>query len=133
MDRQSPVASAAICSSKQRLERACIGTVGSLKEEKSPMLQILKERMMDDMNPLMGEIELFPYERIPEGWMSCEGQTLLIGDYETPFHLLGTTFGGDGKTNFCLPDLRKSSPMQSVGIQFCIAVNGIYPSGPVTD
>jgi len=54
----------------------------------------------------IGEIRLFPYNRIPSDWQPCNGQLLQIQQYQALFSLLSTTFGGDGKTTFALPDLR---------------------------
>ena len=54
----------------------------------------------------LGEIRLFPYNRIPKGWQACEGQTLAISQNAALFSLLGTSYGGDGKNTFMLPDLR---------------------------
>lgn len=54
----------------------------------------------------VGEIRLFPYYFVPKGWARCEGQLLPISQNTALFSLLGTTYGGDGKTNFALPDLR---------------------------
>ena len=47
----------------------------------------------------------------PAGWMFCEGQLLPISENETLFNLIGTTYGGDGQTNFALPDLRGRVPV----------------------
>lgn len=80
------------------------------------------------MDPFLGDIELFAFDFAPKGWMFCEGQTLNIATNQALFTLLGTTFGGNGTTTFCLPDLRNSLPMQSMGMHYCIAVQGIYPS-----
>jgi microcystin-dependent protein len=79
------------------------------------------------MEPLLGQITLFPYNFVPKGWMSCAGQLLPINQNQALFSLLGTTFGGDGRTTFALPNLQtKDKDMQ--GLQYCIAINGIYPS-----
>jgi microcystin-dependent protein len=48
----------------------------------------------------------------PRGWALCEGQTLPISSYTALFSILGTTYGGDGRTTFMLPDLRGRSPIQ---------------------
>ncbi len=78
------------------------------------------------MDPLIGQIELFPYQFIPVGWMFCEGQMLLINEYMTLYSLIGVQFGGDGRTNFALPDLRGKEPVANT--RYCIAVTGAYPS-----
>lgn len=49
----------------------------------------------------------------PVGWLLCQGQTVLISDYETLFNLIGTTYGGNGVTTFALPDLRGRAPINS--------------------
>jgi microcystin-dependent protein len=53
-----------------------------------------------------GEIRLMSGNYAPEGWMFCEGQALSIKEHASLYSLLGTTYGGDGRTNFRLPDLR---------------------------
>jgi microcystin-dependent protein len=59
-----------------------------------------------------GEIRLFPYATvIPAGWLPCEGQILTISSNQALFALLGTNYGGDGKTTFALPDLRGRTPV----------------------
>lgn len=54
----------------------------------------------------MGAIGLFAFGFVPKGWLACAGQLLPMTQYNALFSLLGTTYGGDGKTNFALPDLR---------------------------
>jgi microcystin-dependent protein len=56
----------------------------------------------------VGEIRIFPYQRnrIPSGWLPCDGTLLNIQGYSALYSLLGTAFGGDGRTTFALPDLR---------------------------
>jgi microcystin-dependent protein len=56
--------------------------------------------------PFIGEIRLFPYDFAPRGWAFCHGQLLSIAQNTTLFALLGTTYGGDGRSTFALPDLR---------------------------
>lgn len=57
-------------------------------------------------NPYLGEISLVGWNFPARGWALCEGQLLAIAQYTALFSLLGTTFGGDGRTTFGLPDLR---------------------------
>ncbi len=78
------------------------------------------------MDPFLGDIGLFSFDFPPASWMACEGQTLQIAAYQGLFTLLGTTFGGNGTTTFCLPDLRSAA--QLPGMHYCIAVQGIYPN-----
>lgn len=54
----------------------------------------------------VGEIRMFAGDYAPENWAPCDGRTLQISEYEALYSLLSTTYGGDGRTNFNLPDLR---------------------------
>ena len=54
----------------------------------------------------IGTIQTFAFNRIPEGWMACDGRVLHINDFRELYDVIGNTFGGDGKTQFVLPDLR---------------------------
>jgi microcystin-dependent protein len=55
--------------------------------------------------PFIGEVRLYPYGRIPSGWAACQGQTLAINQNQALFSILGITYGGNGSTTFCLPNL----------------------------
>jgi microcystin-dependent protein len=59
----------------------------------------------------VGEIRMFAGNYAPEGWAFCDGSTLPINGYEALYSLIGTTYGGDGQTNFKLPDLRGRIPV----------------------
>jgi microcystin-dependent protein len=61
------------------------------------------------MEPFIGQIQPFGFNFAPRGWAKCEGQLLSISQYSALFSLLGTTYGGDGRTTFGLPDLRSRS------------------------
>ena len=61
------------------------------------------------MEPFLGQIQPFGFNFAPRGWALCEGQVLQISSNTALFSLLGTTFGGDGRTSFGLPDLRGRS------------------------
>lgn len=61
------------------------------------------------MDPFLGQIQPFGFSFAPRGWAKCDGQLLPIASYSALFSLLGTTFGGDGRTSFGLPDLRGRS------------------------
>jgi microcystin-dependent protein len=81
------------------------------------------------MEPFVAEIRLFPYNLAPVDWAACDGALLPIVQYTALFSLNGTLFGGDGQTNFALPNLTPSPPLapgQSQGGYF-IALNGVYP------
>ena len=55
------------------------------------------------MEPLLGQIQAFAFNFAPRGWMMCQGQQLPIEQNQSLFALLGTTYGGDGRTTFALP------------------------------
>jgi microcystin-dependent protein len=63
------------------------------------------------MDPFVAEIRIFPFNFAPKGWAWCNGQLLPISQNTALFSLLGTTYGGDGKSNFALPDLEGRAPM----------------------
>jgi microcystin-dependent protein len=63
------------------------------------------------MEPFLGEIRLFAGTFAPRGWAFCNGQLLSASQYEALFSLLGTTYGGDGRTTFGLPDMRGRLPI----------------------
>ena len=62
-------------------------------------------------SPFVGEIKIFAGNYAPVGWMFCEGQTLPIVTNQYLFSVIGTTYGGNGTTNFALPDLRGAVPV----------------------
>ncbi|WP_163938554.1 phage tail protein [Paraferrimonas sp. SM1919] len=62
-------------------------------------------------NPFIGEIQLLPYTFTPRFWMSCDGQLLPIEQFTTLFALIGTIYGGNGRTTFGLPNLNGRVPM----------------------
>ena len=84
------------------------------------------------MNPnqYLGEIRAFGFNFAPEGWAQCNGQLMSIAQTTALFSLLGTTYGGDGRTTFALPDLRTSGIPAGPGITvpYCIALRGNFPS-----
>jgi microcystin-dependent protein len=62
-------------------------------------------------SPFVAEIRMFACNFAPTGWAFCDGQLMPISQNTALFSLLGTTYGGDGKSTFALPDLQGSSPM----------------------
>ncbi|WP_114592016.1 phage tail protein [Euzebya pacifica] len=62
-------------------------------------------------NPYLGDLMLFGGNFAPRGWMDCNGQLLAISSNTALFSLLGTIYGGDGRTTFALPDLRGRLPI----------------------
>ena len=77
------------------------------------------------MDNFLGEISLLPYGFTPVGWEICDGRKLSINQYQALYSLLGMKFGGDGTSNFALPDLRGKAPVPNMA--YYIALNGIYP------
>ena len=63
--------------------------------------------------PFIGEIRMVGFNFAPRGWAFCDGQLLPINQNTALFSILGTTYGGDGKTNFALPDLRGRLPVHA--------------------
>jgi microcystin-dependent protein len=64
-------------------------------------------------SPFVAEIRIFPFNFAPKGWAMCNGQILPLSQNTALFSLLGTTYGGDGKSTFALPNLQGISPMQA--------------------
>src|SRR4051812_28376400 len=63
--------------------------------------------------PFLSEVRLMSFGYAPQGWAQCNGQLLPINQNQALFSLLGTTFGGDGRVNFALPDLRGRTPIHT--------------------
>ena len=79
-------------------------------------------------DPFLGEIETFAFNFCPKGWASLNGQLLPINTNTALFALLGTTYGGDGKTTFALPTAKPIFTATGASLQQCIALQGIFPS-----
>ncbi|TPK59845.1 MULTISPECIES: tail fiber protein [unclassified Mesorhizobium] len=62
-------------------------------------------------DPFVAEIRIFPFNFAPKGWAWCDGQLLPLSQNTALFSLLGTTYGGNGQSNFALPDLQGGAPM----------------------
>jgi microcystin-dependent protein len=62
-------------------------------------------------DPFVAEIRIFPFNFAPKGWAWCDGQLMPLSQNTALFSLLGTTYGGDGKSTFALPDLQGNAPM----------------------
>lgn len=73
---------------------------------------------------LLGSLLLLPYDFTPEDFDECAGQLLPIKE-DALFKLIGTQFGGNGKTDFALPDLRPHFPI--AGVKYYIATKGVSP------
>src|ERR1700733_6853214 len=65
--------------------------------------------------PFLAQIDIFAFNFAPRGYAQCNGQLLPINQNQALFSLLGTTFGGDGRVNFGLPDLRSRVPISFNG------------------
>jgi len=78
------------------------------------------------IEPFIGQIALFGFNFCPRGWAEPNGRLLPISQNSALFSLLGTTYGGDGRTTFALPKLPKSKGNK--GLRYCIALIGIFPS-----
>lgn len=77
------------------------------------------------MDYLLGQILLLPYDFSPRYFALCAGQLIPISQNQALYALLGTKFGGDGRVNFQLPDLRGAEPIP--GMAYYIALDGIFP------
>lgn len=78
------------------------------------------------MDPILAQIILWPGLWVPAGWLPCDGRLLPINEYTALYSLIGNIYGGDGRTNFGLPDLRGRVPV-STGIN--ITTGTQYPIG----
>jgi microcystin-dependent protein len=74
-----------------------------------PSRNLATDSMVRGDSPFIGEIMWVPYNFAPRNWAFCDGQLLQISQYSALFSLLGTTYGGDGRTTFALPDARGRS------------------------
>src|SRR5262245_44635505 len=70
-----------------------------------------RESLMSE--PFLSEIRVMSFGFAPKGWAMCDGQLLPINQNQALFALLGTTFGGDGRVNFALPNLQGCTPMHA--------------------
>jgi len=82
--------------------------------------------------PFIAEISMFGGNFAPRNWAFCEGQLLAISTNTALFSLIGTTYGGDGRTTFALPDLRAAEKQlqgkDGRGPRYIIALYGMFPS-----
>jgi len=77
--------------------------------------------------PFLSEIRIMSFDFAPKGWALCNGQLLPINQNQALFSLLGTTFGGDGRVNFALPDQRGRTPIH-VGSGHTLGERGGEPA-----
>jgi len=86
--------------------------------------------------PFLAEVKLFSFNFPPKGWALCNGQLLPINQNQALFALLGTMYGGNGQTNFALPNLNGTNSIsnsaqpwgKNSGGYYCIALQGVFPS-----
>jgi microcystin-dependent protein len=79
-------------------------------------------------NPFLGEVETFAFGFCPVGWTTLNGELLPISQNQALFALLGTTYGGDGRTTFALPTAKPIFTATGAVLLQCIALQGIFPS-----
>ncbi len=75
------------------------------------------------MDPFLGQVAMFAGNFAPRGWAFCDGELLLIEGNHALFAIIGTTYGGDGRTTFALPNLESES-----GVNYIIAIQGVFPA-----
>src|SRR6185295_18998418 len=95
LDRRQPAAQQFSALSLRRLHH--------LPLRHLPVADLIEDIMAD---PFVAEISIFPFNFAPRGWAWCDGQLLPLSQNTALFSLLGTTYGGNGKSNFALPDLQ---------------------------
>jgi microcystin-dependent protein len=80
------------------------------------------------MEEYIGAVKLFAFDFLPTGWLPCDGRLLPIHNENTPLlGLLGTTYGGDGETNFALPNLAPVMTTDGIAMHYCICLRGLFP------
>lgn len=79
------------------------------------------------MNLYIGQICLFPWDWAPRGWARCNGEVLSIAEYTALFALIGTEFGGDGKTTFALPKMPAIKTADGGDVGYFINLEGVFP------
>jgi microcystin-dependent protein len=76
------------------------------------------------MESFIGQVNIFAFGFAPENWLPCDGRILSTVKYQMLFSLIGTTYGGDGASNFALPKL---SPLGPKGPGYYIRTGGVFP------
>ena len=76
----------------------------------------------------LGDVRAMSFNFAPQGWAPCKGQLLPVAQNRALFSLLGTTYGGDGQTNFGLPNLPGVPAQNGAALTYCICLNGSYPT-----
>jgi microcystin-dependent protein len=81
-------------------------------------------------DPFVGQIATFGFNFCPNGWAQTDGRLLPLSQNTALFSLLGTTYGGDGATNFALPLIEPFMTIDRRPVLVCIALQGIFPPRP---
>ena len=103
-----------------------LGTLKALAIALSAIWMVASsERARAEEDPYIGQIVLFGTTFCPRGWALADGSLLPVAQNSALFALLGTTYGGDGRSTFALPNFP-----QPHGLRYCVAMTGIYPSRP---
>jgi microcystin-dependent protein len=77
----------------------------------------------------LGDVRAMSFNFAPNGWAKCEGQLLPIGQNQALYALLGSRYGGDGRTSFGLPALAPVPAQGGTSLIYCIALRGSMPIG----
>ena len=80
------------------------------------------------MEPYVGQIMMFGGDFTPRGWAKCDGTLLSVSANQTLFSVIGARYGGNGRTDFALPDFRGLQTDEKQPINYVIAVTGNYPA-----
>lgn len=91
-------------------------------------LSLASTAQSQDFNQYLGGIWLFGGTFCPRGSVEAEGQLMQISQNQALFSLLGTSYGGDGRTTFALPDLRLADDPKFGALRYCVNLEGIFPS-----
>ncbi len=80
------------------------------------------------MEAFLGMICLFPQNRGIYGWAKCNGQLLQIAQNQALYAIIGTEFGGDGRTTFAVPNIPPLKPTNGGDVDYYICLSGVWPS-----
>lgn len=111
--------------SRRSFLRRCAAGAGVAAVAAVPAVATTADESMFGTGAFVGEVSMFAGNFAPRGWAFCEGQSVSVQQNAALFAILGTTYGGDGKTNFKLPDLRKQA--NRLGVKYIIAIQGVFP------
>src|SRR5580700_11428445 len=78
----------------------------------------------------VGQVEFLAADFCPDGWPPGDGRLVPISDYPAQFRVIGTTYGGDGVTNFALPKVAMATEGGGVMLKACVTIRGAYPPPP---